>query len=165
MTAKLLIDRIRSYVRNNWDMVATILITFIAFCVMFGPRALNVYDTDWVNKGGDFTVSYLGSVFYRLDEWRWPIFTHMNMAYPFGTSVHGTDASPMLSLIFKVFHKFFGLPATAQFVGPWMFICYMLQAVASVLIFRHAFKNKFLIVIGALFFVSTPIMLMRVFVH
>lgn len=165
MTMQLLMSRIRNYAKNNWDLLATLFITFILFCVMFGPRAFDVYDTDWVNKGGDFTVSYLGSVFYRLDEWRWPIFTHMNMAYPFGTSVHGTDASPMLSLIFKVFHKFFGLPATAQFVGPWMFICYMLQAVASVFIFRHAFKNKFLIIIGSLFFVSAPIMLMRVFVH
>lgn len=153
------------YVKNNWDLLVTLLITIILFFIMFGPRAFNLYDTDWVNKGGDFTVSYLGSVFYRMDEWRWPIFMHMNMGYPYGISVHGTDASPMLSLIFKVFHKFFGLPATVQFVGPWMFICYILQAIASVFIFRHAFKNKFLIVVGAMFFVTAPIMLMRVFVH
>lgn len=158
-------EKIVSYTKNNWDLLVTLFITIVLFFVMFGVRAFNVYDTDWVNKGGDFTVSYLGSVFYRMDEWRWPIFMHMNMGYPFGISVHGTDASPMLSLIFKALHKFFGLPATAQFVGPWMFICYVLQAIASVLIFRHAFKNKFFIIIGSLFFVTAPIMLMRVFVH
>ena len=54
-------------------------------------------------KGGDFTVSYLGSVFYRMDDWHWPIFTHTNLAYPYGISVHGTDGSPLMSLIFKVF--------------------------------------------------------------
>ena len=162
---KELFKKILAYSKENWDLVATLLITVVAFFVMFGPRAFNVYDTDWVNKGGDFTVSYLGSVFYRMDEWHWPIFMHDNMGYPFGISVHGTDGSPMLSLIFKVFHKWFGLPATAQFVGPWMFICYILQAVASVYIFRHAFKNKFMIILGSLFFISSPIMLMRVFVH
>lgn len=154
-----------NYLKQNWDMAATIAITVITFFVMFSFRTLNIYDTDWVVKGGDFTVSYLGSVFYRLDEWRWPIFTHMNLAFPYGISVHGTDGSPLLSLIFKVFHKFFGLPADVQFVGIWMLICYVLQAVASVLIFRHGLKNKFLIIVASLFFVSAPIMMMRVFVH
>lgn len=156
---------LKEYAKNNWDMWATIVITFVAFFVMFGFNILNIYNTDFVNKGGDFTVTYLGSVFYRLDEWRWPIFTHTNLAYPFGISVHGTDGSPLLSIIFKALTKVFHIPATAQFIGIWMFISYILQAVASVLIFRHAFKNKFLVIIGALFFVTAPIMMMRVFVH
>ncbi len=150
---------------NNFDMIGSIVLTLVAFFVMFGFDVLNVYNTNFVVMGGDFTVSYLGSVFYRLDEWRWPIFTHTNLAYPYGISVHGTDGSPLLSLIFKVFHKFFGLPAETQFVGIWMLISYVLQAVFSVLIFRKAFKNKFLIIVSSLFFITSPIMLMRVFVH
>ncbi len=150
---------------RNWDMSVTIGLTVAAYLLMFGLLSLNIYNTDFVVKGGDFTVSYLGSVFYRLDEWRWPIFTHMNLAYPYGISVHGTDGSPLLALIFKVLHKVFGLSPEVQFVGVWMFFCYILQAIASVLIFRHAFKNKFFVVLGALFFVSAPIMMMRVFVH
>ncbi len=153
------------FVMRNMDILVTIAITIACYLYLWGLLSLNIYNTDFVVKGGDFTVSYLGSVFYRLDEWRWPIFTHMNLAYPYGISVHGTDGSPLLSLIFKVFHKFFGLTAEAQFVGPWMLFCYILQAIASVLIFRHAFKNKYFIVIASLFFVSAPIMMMRVFVH
>lgn len=150
---------------DNSDFIAVLMATFCAFLFLFGFETLNVYNTDLVVKGGDFTVSYLGSVFYRLDEWRWPIFTHMNLAYPFGISVHGTDGSPLLSLIFKIFHKFFGLAADVQFVGIWMLICYTLQAVVSVLIFRLIFKSKFLIMCAAFFFVTAPIMYMRVFVH
>ncbi|MBQ9089574.1 MAG: hypothetical protein IJY58_00790 [Alphaproteobacteria bacterium] len=153
------------YIAGNLDMIASITVTVAAFLYIFGLRVLNVFDTDFVVMGGDFTVSYLGSVFYRLDEWRWPLLTHLNLAYPYGISVHGTDGSPLLSLIFKVFHKFFGLPADVQFVGVWMLICYVLQSVFSVLIFRKAFKNQFLIFIASLFFISAPIMLMRVFVH
>lgn len=153
------------YSKKNWDMLATLLITLVAFFVVFSFRTLDINDVDWAVRGGDFSVTYFGSVFYRLDEWRWPIFTHMNLGYPFGISVHGTDGSPLMSLIFKVFHKFFGMRADANFVGIWILISYILQAVASVLIFRHAFKNKFLIVVASLFFVSAPIMLMRVFVH
>lgn len=153
------------YITNNLDMLAAVTVTVGAFLYLFGLRVLNVFDTDFVVMGGDFTVSYLGSVFYRLDEWRWPLLTHLNLAYPYGISVHGTDGSPLLSLIFKAFHKFFGLPADVQFVGVWMLICYVLQAVFSVLIFRKAFKNQFLVFVASLFFISAPIMMMRVFVH
>lgn len=153
------------FARRNADILVTVGLTICAYLYLFGLLSLNIYNLDFVVKGGDFTVSYLGSVFYRMDEWRWPIFTHSNLAYPYGISVHGTDGSPLLSLIFKVFHKAFGLSPEVQFVGVWMFFCYILQAIASVLIFRHAFKNKFYIVIGSLFFVSAPIMMTRVFVH
>jgi hypothetical protein len=157
--------RLIRFLRPNLDIWATIVITLIAFFYLFGFKVLDIHNIDLVSRGGDFTVSYLGSVFYRIDEWRWPIFTHMNLAYPYGISVHGTDGSPLLSIIFKVFHSVFGMSPEAQFVGIWMLISYVLQAYVSVLIFRHAFKNKFLITIGALFFVSAPIMMMRVFVH
>ncbi len=155
----------RPFLLRNLDMTAAIAVTVMAFLFLFGLRVFDIYDTNFVVIGGDFTVSYLGSVFYRLDEWRWPLLTHTNLAYPYGISVHGTDGSPLLSLIFKVFHKFFGLPADVQFVGIWMFVSYILQAVFSVLIFRKAFKNQFLVFIGAMFFISAPIMMMRVFVH
>ena len=153
------------FIRCNMDILVTVGITICAYLYLFGLLSLNIYNIDFVTKGGDFTVSYLGSVFYRMDEWRWPIFTHTNLAYPYGISVHGTDGSPLLSLIFKFFHKAFGMSPEVQFVGVWMFFCYILQAIASVLIFRHAFKNKFYIVVSSLFFVSAPIMMTRVFVH
>lgn len=153
------------FIWQNIDMITTIGLTLAGFLYLFGLLVLNINNIDFVVKGGDFTVSYLGSVFYRIDEWRWPIFTHMNLAYPYGISVHGTDGSPLLSLIFKALYKFFGVNPEAQFVGIWMLICYVLQAVVAVLIFRHAFKNKFLIIIASLFIVSAPIMLMRTFVH
>lgn len=153
------------FVKRNMDILITVAITICAYLYLFGFLSLNIYNIDFVVKGGDFTVSYLGSVFYRLDEWRWPIFTHTNLAYPYGISVHGTDGSPLLALIFKFFHKAFGMSPEVQFVGVWMFFCYIMQAIASVLIFRHAFKNRFFIVVGSLFFVSAPIMMTRVFVH
>lgn len=158
-------NRLIKFVRPNLDIVVTIAITLIAFFYLFGFNVLNIHNIDLVSRGGDFTVSYLGSVLYRIDEWRWPIFTHMNLAYPYGISVHGTDGSPLLSVIFKVFHTLFGMSPEAQFVGIWTLISYIMQAYVSVLIFRHVFKNKFLIILGALFFVSAPIMMMRVFVH
>lgn len=158
-------SKILRFLYLNSDIIAAVILTLAGFFYLFGFEFLNINKTDFAITGGDFTVSYLGSVFYRLDEWRWPIFTHQNLAYPYGISVHGTDGSPLLSLIFKVFHKFFGMSAEAQFIGIWTLICYVLQAFFSVLIFRKAFKNKFLITAASLFFVSSPIMMMRVFVH
>lgn len=160
-----LLKRCMPWLSRNCDFVLTIGMTLVVFYLMFGFDILMWNNTNFVNRGGDFSVSYMGSVFYRLDEWRWPVFTHMNLAYPFGISVHGTDGSPLLAFIFKILHKVFGVSPQAQFVGIWMLVSYVMQAYVSVLIFRHAFKNKWLITIGALFFVSSPIMLHRVFVH
>ena len=150
---------------RNWDIVLTVILTLIGFFWLFGTKTLDFFNIGLVTRGGDFSVTYMGSVLYRIDEWRWPIFTHMNLAYPYGISVHGTDGSPLLSVIFKLLTTLFGLSPEVQFVGIWMLICYILQAYVSVLIFRHAFKSKWLTVIGAMFFVSAPIMMMRVFVH
>ncbi len=158
-------QKVFSWLKGNWDIVLTVAITLAGFFWLFGLTVLDIYNIGLVSRGGDFTVSYLGSVLYRIDEWRWPIFTHMNLAYPYGISVHGTDGGPLLSVIFKLLHTVFGLSPEVQFVGIWMLISYVLQAYVSVLIFRHAFKNKWLITIGSLFFVSSPIMMMRVFVH
>lgn len=160
-----LVNKVLLWAHRNWDMLLAVFITVMAFFAMFGTDILLFSNTYFTSISGDFSVSYMGSVLYRLDEWRWPLLTHQNLVYPYGISVHGTDGSPLLSLIFKVLYKFFGLSPEAQFVGIWMLISYILQAYVSVLIFRHAFKNKWLIVIGSLFFVSSPIMLDRVFVH
>lgn len=160
-----MLTRVKNYFLNNWDMVGAVGITVIMFFLLFGWKAIDLYNIGLVTQGQDFTVSYLGGVFYRLDEWRWPIFTHMNVAYPYGISVHGTDAGPLLVLIFKALHKFFGLSPYVQFAGLWTFICYVLQAVASVLIFRHVFKNKFLVIVGAMFFISSPLLITRAFEH
>lgn len=157
--------KMADWLRGNWDIALTMTITLMGFFWLFGLSVLDIYNIGLVSKGGDFSVSYMGSVLYRMDEWRWPIFTHMNLAYPYGISVHGTDGGPLLSVIFKLLHTVFGLSPEVQFVGIWMLISYILQAYVSVLIFRHAFKSKWLITIGALFFVSAPIMMMRVFVH
>ncbi len=157
------IKKILAY--KNFDFAVTLILTLSAFFYLFGWQSLNPYNIDFAQRGGDFTVTYLGSVLYRLDEWRWPLLTHTNLAYPYGISVHGTDGSPLWAFIFKIFHKVFGAPANWQFFGIWMLICYVLQAYFSVRIFRHAFKNKFLIILGACFFVTAPIMLMRLFVH
>ncbi len=150
---------------KNFDFVIVLALTLSAYFYLFGWVSLDPYNVDYALRGGDFTVTYLGSIFYRMDEWRWPLLTHANLAYPYGTSVHGTDGSPLWAFIFKVIHKAFNLPADLQFFGIWMLMCYVLQAYFSVRIFRHAFKNKFLIILGACFFVSAPIMMVRLYVH
>ncbi|MBP5160661.1 MAG: hypothetical protein ILP11_01240 [Alphaproteobacteria bacterium] len=139
--------------------------TICVFFACFGFEFLDFNNIDLVMIGGDFTNCYLGSVFYRIDAWRWPPLTMQNLGYPFGMSAYGSDISPLMSFIFKVLHTVFGASPEWQFVGLWTLICYILQAYVSVLIFRHTSKNKFLVVCGALFFVSTPIVLNRVLVH
>ena len=152
-------------IQANWDMWLTLCVTICVFFACFGWEVLDFNNTDLVAIGGDFTNCYLGSVFYRIDAWRWPPLTMQNLGYPFGMSAYGADIGPLMSFIFKVLHTVFGASPEWQFVGLWTLICYILQAYVSVLIFRYASKNKFLVVCGALFFVSAPIMLMRVFLH
>ncbi|MDR2902884.1 MAG: DUF6311 domain-containing protein [Lactobacillales bacterium] len=158
-------EKINSFLYQNWDLLAAVAISFIGFICLFGWNVLDFNNINFVSEGRDFTSSYLGGVFYRLDAWRWPLLTHQNVAYPYGISVYGTDAGALLLLIFKPLHKFLGISPYIQFAGIWTLFCCLMQAYVSVLIFRHAFKNKFLILVSALFFVVCPLFLMRFFVH
>lgn len=159
------LDKVIKGLSANIDLWVTLCITVYLFLSAFGLRVLDVNDLDLVVGGGDFTNSYLGSVFYRIDAWRWPPLTMQNVAYPFGMSAYGADIGPLISFIFKVLHTVFGASPEWQFVGLWTLICYILQAYASVLIFRHIFTNKLSVIVSSLFFICAPIMLVRVFVH
>jgi hypothetical protein len=113
----------------------------------------------------DVIQHYWGGTAYRVSEWAWPPFIMKNICYPTGTSVLNTDSIPLIAIIFKVLHKVFGLSPLLQYEGLYGLINFVLQAIASVLIFRKIFATQWLTAIASCFFIISPPMIMRLLFH
>jgi hypothetical protein len=127
--------------------------------------------------GNDLMANYIGGVLFRAEPLSWDVFSMQSLQYPYISSALQTDGNPIVSLIFKLL-KPLGFKADYQFFGIWILFNFMMSAVMSVLIFRHVFNkgnglfqrrerlnNVLLIVVSSIFFIVSPIVLNRAFVH
>lgn len=160
--------KIKYWVAANYDLAVTVMLAVVYYLLVFGPASLNPANYQFLMAGGDLSQNYLGGVLYRAEPWSWNVFKIYSLGYPFGTSLLAPDSNPLMSVIFKTFTTWFGMPPHYQFFGIWTLLCFILSAIASVYIFRHIFKDakqKWLVIIAGTFFVASPIMLVRVFIQ
>lgn len=107
----------------------------------------------------DWGTHYLGWMFYQNEPWQFPIGNIDNYFYPVGTNVGFTDSIPLLAISFKLFASV--LPADFQYFGIWLFICHLLTAYYTILLFR-VFKIKDLYTfIGVIFIAANPVLVYR----
>jgi hypothetical protein len=122
-------------------------------------------------------ANYIGGALFRAEPLSWDLFGMQSLQYPYVGSALQTDGNPIVSLIFKLL-KPLGFKAEYQFFGIWILFNFMMSAVVSVLIFRHVFHrrnglfqqrkqwtNVLLIIVSSIFFIVSPIVLNRAFVH
>ncbi|MBQ3311495.1 hypothetical protein IJG72_05395 [bacterium] len=165
-------------IKKNADLLCIITISIAIYFLIFGFLSININNYNLVQRhflnccfgsslGGFYDISqhYLGSVFYRMDDFHSKIFSISNICYPYGSSVINTDSIPLFALIFKILHKFFGLSPWTQYFGIWTLFCFILQGVFSVLILRELKLDKCSIIISSLFLILSPIMIIRMFEH
>lgn len=154
------------YVKNNIDILVSILLAIIFYLLVFRIESLNPANYKWMLYGGDLTQNYLGGAVYRAGSWSWPILVNRSIGYPYGVSVLGTDSLPIMAIIFKFFTYFFGLSPYYQFFGIWTLLCLILQAFFAVKILRKIFgDNSIYNIICSLLFVTAPILINRSFAH
>ena len=125
-------------------------------------RVLNPENIGWLMHG-DPAEHYLGWQFFRGEPWHWPPGRIENFGVPVGTGIVFTDSIPLLAFISKPFASW--LPAEFQYFGVWMFICYVLSAVFGWRLMAHATPHLRLKVLGTLFFLMSPAMLLRAYGH
>lgn len=158
------------YIKNNIDILISILLAIIFYILVFGVKSLNPANYNWLLYGGDLTQNYLGGAVYRASPWSWPIFVHRSIGYPYGISVLGTDSLPIIAIVFKCFTYFFGLSPYYQFFGIWTLLCFILQAFFAIKIFRKIFGNDNIYnsiynIICSIFFITAPIIMNRTFTN
>lgn len=140
-----------------------ILIGVLSFVLVVGATPLNPRNIAWLDGGGDSTTYYLGWAFYRYGPWSFPLGLNPLYGLNIGSSIVFSDSIPLLALILKPFSSWLSDPF--QYLGIWLFICFLLQAYFSWLLVGLINQCYLFRVLSTCLIVFAPPMLFRVFMH
>jgi hypothetical protein len=170
-----MMTKIKHWLNANLDLVANILLGISAFVVMCGWRALDFTNTNLVMSSSassgiarfDKAHIYVAGVVYRSEPFSWDIFRIYSVNPPDGIAGTGMDFNQLWSLFFK-FLGVFGFDPYWQTMGLLTLVSFVFNGVAAAYIFRHVFherKEWWLVSIASLFFIFSPMMMNRLFIH
>ncbi|MCG6533160.1 MAG: DUF6311 domain-containing protein, partial [Syntrophales bacterium LBB04] len=141
-----------------WPFLS-ILIGFIAFFSITGGKILWPTYTAWI-MDGDPAQSLVGWQFFRYSPTlQWPIGVNPNYGMNIGSSIVFTDSLPLLAFFFKPLSTL--LPETFQYLGLWILICFSLQSFFAWKLLSLFTQDKWLPLIGSIFFTLAPVYLSR----
>lgn len=153
--------------------VAISIFAIVFFISIYGVKVLDFQNVDWLYGhyevkencfyGKDLTQHYMGWLCYRQSDWTFPIGNMNLFSYPYQTSVIYTDSIPLFALFFKILSPV--LPEKFQYFGLWAILCFVLQGIMAVRLFKSYTKNPVKLVLAAAFFVIVPMLLWRTFIH
>lgn len=156
--------KLNSFISKKYiEIIIFALVGIITFFFIYGLTPLKVTYTDWLKGHGDLTQQYIGWYTFRLDPWTFPIGKFTSLGHPFGNAISFTDSIPLFAIPFKIFNPI--LPKDFQFFGIWGLFCFAMQGIFAGLLLSLWTKNRFLVIIGTLFFTFSPIMISRSFAH
>lgn len=154
---------ILNHIKCNWAFLVIVILSAIVYFLIYGSKLVNPQYDFGLLKGGDLTQHYIGWEFFRKSSWQFPIGLMNTMSYPNSVSVIFTDSIPIAAILFKLMSPL--LSNTFQYFGLWELLCFVLQGVFSYSILHLLTKNKIASISGALFFITTPVFIARVFFH
>lgn len=141
-----------------------ILLGFIVFLFITKGTILNPTYVDWLMQDGDSTQHWLGWQFFRHSPLlQWPLGANPNYGMEIGSSIVFSDSIPLLAFIFKPLSAL--LPETFQYIGLWILMCFCLQSYFAWKLLRRFTTNKWLPIIGCVFFALAPAALWRLHGH
>lgn len=85
-------------------------------------------------EGGDAASHVSGWLFFKDDEWRFPLLLSTRINAPDGISIAFADSIPLLALLLKPFSAL--LPENFHYFGWWHAFSYLLQAICAVFLIR-----------------------------
>lgn len=154
-------------------MILSLCIGLGIFVLFFGWTPLDVTNEEWIFRhSGDLTEHYLGWCYFRASDWLLPIGTVQNIAWPDNISVIYVDCVPWMAVFFKILSPV--LPATFQYMGIYVLLCFVLQIfigmeITWTLLKKYGYeelKETYAITVlgGAIIGLSAP-MIFRMFYH
>ncbi len=129
------------------------------FLWIAGTRALDPGEIGWLMRY-DWPIHFFGWHFFRSEPWRFPPGLLTTYYAPIGTSVGFTDSIPLVAFALKPFSGW--LPATFQYIGPWLCLCFTLQGAFGAALMSHWTPRAWVQATGAAFFVLVPALLIRI---
>lgn len=129
------------------------------FVWIAGARALDPGEIGWLMRY-DWPIHFFGWHFFRGEGWHWPPGLIQSYYAPMGTSIGFTDSIPLVAFALKPFHAW--LPATFQYIGPWLLACFALQGAFGAWLMSQWTPHRWLQVSGAALLVMMPTLLIRI---
>jgi hypothetical protein len=146
---------------RKWTLwIASTLAVIILFQISYGLACLQPSNINWLmTVRHDWGTHYLGWAFYKNEPWHFPFGKVTGYNYPVGTNVGFTDSIPLLAIFFKLFSPL--LSSDFQYFGIWLFLCHLLTAYFTILLFR-LFKVNWLVTLAAVIFIAfNPVLVYR----
>ena len=139
--------------------IYSLLFGLLLFVYVTGGGILNPTSRDWLMIG-DSATHYMGWEFFRHTSLlQWPLGLNPNLGLDISSSIAFTDSIPLAAFIFKPFN--FLLPATFQYLGLWILVCFILQVYLAARLLSHFLTDPIQIVLGAVFLALSPMLLYR----
>ncbi|MDB5396707.1 MAG: hypothetical protein JWM91_4213 [Rhodospirillales bacterium] len=138
-------------------------IGFVVAAIIFTPSVLLGTGHFWTAPDYPDMQQHLSAAQYYLhDSWRFPIFLTTLIMPPEGVSVVFLDVNPLLAFFAKLLFKATGI--YVNHFGPWIALCYALQATAFLFLCRSlGLRGVVPTIVCAIIAVSVPEFLYRYF--
>lgn len=136
------------------------------FFLLYGFAPLDMTNDAWLRGGyieADIQQHYAGWLFYRQSELSLPFCFSEQINWPFGLSVAFTDSIPLFAALFRLLEPL--LPVTFQYFGLFTLLCFVLQGGFACLLVGLFTRRLPAVLLGAVPFVFSPILLERAFRH
>jgi Family of unknown function (DUF6311) len=142
---------------GGWAELVAMAIGLTWILARGGASIIDPRKTSWL-MCGDWSWHHLGWLYYQRDEWRFPLGMIPNYPHPFGSVTGYTDSIPWVALLLKLLP----LPdGEYQYLGPYIVLSFILSGYWGARLVRLFASSTVEIVLGALPFIVTPILLMR----
>jgi len=146
--------------RKSGIWIASFGVVLIVFHTCYGLQTIWPSNISWLMTAKhDWGTHYLGWLFFQHEAWHFPIGDTHNYFYPVGTNVGFTDSIPLLAIFFKLFA--FIIPGDFQYFGLWLFICHLLAAYYTILLFRRFKINDVFTFIAVIIVAANPVLIYR----
>lgn len=138
-----------------------LLLPLVLFLALFHPATLDISNAGWLIRGTDNGENALGMHAWLHDPAPGLLRTHLLVA-PEGTPLLFLDSNPLLAAIAKPFAAL--LPVDAQFVGPWLLLCLVLQILFAWLLLRRHAPTQLALWCGVVLLAALPTLFNR-YIH
>ncbi|HEY2014103.1 MAG TPA: DUF6311 domain-containing protein [Bryobacteraceae bacterium] len=149
--------------QSRWRFLLPALMGTLVFLSISGARTLNPGHIGWLTAG-DPAQHFLGWQFFRNTPiLQSPLGANPDFGMELGSSIVYTDSLPLLAFLFKPFRAL--LPQTFQYMGMWMLVCFILQAILAWKLIERFSPDRWIQLFGAGFFTLAPPFLLRMHGH
>ena len=144
---------------RNQAWFYSLVVGTAVFIYVTGGAIINPTSRDWL-MFGDAAQHYLGWEFFRHTPLlQWPIGANYPLGMELSSSIVFTDSIPIAAYTAKLFNPI--LPTTFQYLGFWIWLCFVLQAFFAQRFLKFFLSNKVHIYLGACFVVLSPPLIYR----